>query len=173
MANVLPPAAQKKVWSYYRARFIIIGSAAALCAAAIALIALLPAYKYLLDTSPVTEIVSDGKKIDTIAERDLALETQALIDQISPMLTASSSALAAIQHSLSRRPSGITITRITYSVSKNRSLVLMGTSASRESTNAFKRALEETKAYESVSVPVGDLVGRDTRFTITLSGVQL
>src|SRR4051812_41428576 len=130
MANVLPPEVQKRVWSFYRARFIFVGSITAIVTALVTIGALMPSYMYLLYTREPEQVTVQGVKIDASAESAQAARIKALLAGFSPLLAASSSPLSVIQHALQLRGAGITVQHITYSGGKNGPLVIIGSSAS-------------------------------------------
>jgi hypothetical protein len=166
MSNVLPVKEQKHVWAGQRQRFITLGSVAFSILAIVALLTLSPSYVLLMLNRPES---LDSKLRDDAADRTEAAKTQTLIATLLPVARATSSPMDAISEALLGRPSDITINRMTYTDGKQKTIVLGGTAPSREGINALRKGLEAKGIYESVTVPVGDLIGATgNQFTITL-----
>ncbi|MDO8481857.1 MAG: hypothetical protein Q7S75_02125 [bacterium] len=177
MANVLPNETTKFVWEGYRGRLILVGSLVFLGMAILAGIALLPAYVVLQveksSQAKLAAIVSTqpepNPQIQT--ERDDIIRTQTLIAKITPIVSATSSPTESIKYALALRPKGVTVTNINFTSGPQWSVTITGDSAGREHINQYREALSNDGHFQSVSVPVGALVGsNDGRFTITLTG---
>jgi hypothetical protein len=96
---------------------------------------------------------------------------KALLSELSPLVSASTTPTAVITEALSLRPPGITVDEISYTSGNPASLMLVGSAATNGAISAYKTALASDALFTSVSVPVGALVGTDGgRFSMTLSG---
>lgn len=169
MANVLPIAAQKRVWRMYRARFIIVGSFVLLGLSAIGGVALLPSYLALEIAAPAP-VATSAPRNDTVDPVAIA-RTQALLLQIGPVVSATSSPSTTITAALAARPAGLVVDSIGYTSEVPAKIVLGGT-ANRDQINAYRNALLATGRFSGVSVPVGALVGAEGgRFSITLTTI--
>lgn len=171
MSNVIPEDALRKIGAVYRARSITAASLVALTAAALCAAALLPSYLalYESDRSVPTRPFSGAKSEQQI--RDELSHAQSIVSVLLPLVSATTTPVQAAQAALSARPASIRIDRITYTGGEGGALLIGGKGASRESINAYRKALDDDPHFTSVSVPVGDLAGtEDGRFSITLSG---
>lgn len=168
MTNVLPQETQREVWSMYRARFTLAGSAVALTVALLTYLSLLPSYLALhADENAFSEPASVG--VGTRDQADI-VRTQSLLSALKPLLAGTTTPSEVIQSALLLRPRGVVVDHITYT--SGGTIVLSGVTPSREGINAYKNALLSDSHFKSVSVPVGDLVGAEGgRFSVTLSGV--
>lgn len=172
MTNVLPISAQKKVWAVYRARFIITASLFILGLSALVGLALIPSYLALKLAAPVTREAAPlpkGEKEDASA----LPRAQALIVQLTPLITASTSPTAVISAALSARPAGVSLDHIVFDrgVEKKAGQVMLSGSATRDAVNAFRQTLAAQTYFKNISVPVGALVGSEgNRFSITATG---
>jgi hypothetical protein len=103
------------------------------------------------------------------ADKELIKHIQARIDQLTPLIDATSTPSEAIEAALALRPAGISIDRINYSVGKVGTLLLSGSSSAGDQVSLYQRALAGSDDFAGVSVPVGALAGvGDGRFNITI-----
>lgn len=167
MTNVLPHDTQQEVWSMYRARLILAGSAVALAVSLLAILTLLPSYLALhADESAITEPASGGGGSHDQAD---IIRAQSLLSILTPLADTATTSSEVVQSALKLRPRGVVVDRIAYT--SGGTIVLGGSASSREGINAYKNALLADPHFKSVSVPVGDLVGSSGgRFSVTLSG---
>lgn len=170
MSNVLPKDAKKDVWGMYRARFIVAGSLVALAAAGLGALSLLPSYLALhaagSPDAPSNTPGSPGSETDRAAVASI----RAMMNALAPLI-ATSTPTSAITNALSLRPSKISIDRITYTEGAPGTIVLAGTSATREALSGYRQALSADPLWKTVSVPIGDLTGEPgARFSLTLRG---
>ena len=177
MANILPKETLQAEWGRFKSRLFLVGALVLLCAAAISGLALLPAHVAL----QVEKNAAARPDAETTAlpqadrqmrrERDEVMRAQALLDSVSPIISATSSPTESINAALSLRPSGVRVDRIAFAAGPNGEITISGISPRRDSINQYKEALAKSERFKNVSVPVGALVGtEDGKFTITLSG---
>lgn len=168
MANILPFETQKKIWGMYRARFVIAASLMSLALSALAALALAPSYLALqLAAPPIAETAASARanmSNDVVA----MARAQALVAAVGPLVAATSSPSQNILASLSGRPAGVVVTRITYTA--HPSLITLGASASRAAVNAYRDALMKDAHFTSVDIPVDSLIGNSSSFTVSLKG---
>jgi hypothetical protein len=168
MANILPLDAQKKIWSMYRARFLIAASLVSLALSALAALALVPSYLALqLAAPPVSDAISHANA-NTPEDIATVSRAQALIAALGPVLSATTSPASVILDALGQRPAGVTVTGITYTT--NPSLITFAGSASRDAISAYRDTLAKDPLFTSVSIPVDSLIGNNSNFTMSLSG---
>lgn len=168
MANVLPPHAQKEVWILYRSRIVLMTGCTLLVLAAAALLSLIPSYVALYIAAP--PVVESGVVAEEKADAIEVERAQLLMQELSPILSATSSAVAALEAILAAKPTNIRIMRITYQ-SHEEGQIMLGGSGTREAVSTYKEALTKSGAFSSVSVPVGALVSSaEGGFTIVLTG---
>src|SRR3989344_681861 len=107
MANVLPPPALRSVWSEYRNRAVLTGSAALLVAGMLSLLALMPAY-LVLKTAAISPADSSGASPAPEGQVDIPglIRTQNLLNAVAPLLTATTSPSSMLSSALSLRPAG-------------------------------------------------------------------
>lgn len=170
MSNILPREAKKAVWRMYRVRFMIAGSLVALFAAALCALSLLPSYLALHAAEATRSASSTPQSVANNADRAALLSIQNMLKALSPVIATTTPTSAIIQ-ALSLRPSGITVDHITYSAGNPGTLVLVGSTATREAIKGYRQALLSDSRWKTVSAPIGDLTGEPgARFSITLSG---
>ncbi len=150
----------------YRSRYIVTGSLVLILLAAFALVALIPAYLVLVRAGVAVE--ESTTVVGVPADDPTAIvRAQTLVDSFTPILHASVSPTTLIEAALAIKPAGASIDRISYRIGQ----IVVSGQASRETIEAYRNALLADTRFESVSVPVSSLVGRDgSRFSITLSG---
>lgn len=173
MANVIPPEEMTIVRRTITSRFVFVGSAIIATGACIAILALMPAYLSVrVARASVDTVISNAAAGNLSDDQTAAVRTQGLIATLKPIASATSSPSDGLSRALSVKPTGVSITSITYKSGAKSSLVLSGVSTRREGVDEFRRALEGSARFSSVSVPVSALVGtQEGRFSITLSGI--
>jgi len=141
-------------------------------ASALIALALAPSYLAIslaAPDQPAAQPDAKGAPDDAIS----IARSQMLVTQLAPLLAGSSSPSTIIMRALGERPSGVAITHISYKAADQSStgeIQLVGT-ASRERVAAYRDALTADHTFNSVSVPVGALVGADGgHFSITIDG---
>ncbi len=173
MANLLPPAYQKKVRRALYARSFAIAGAVASACALVAFIALVPSYVAVRSAmsgsaSPTSPVLA------SMADRAEITQAGALSKLLNPFLSATTSPTQAIRAALLLKPAGVSLDRITYTAGSSGvtgQIQLSGASASPDLLTAYRDVLAKDPDFVTISVPVGDLVGTsDHRFTITLTG---
>ena len=112
---------------------------------------------------------SSTGKLDEQADRAELARTQALLSVLGPM-SATTSIEGIIAHTLSLRPKGISVHHITYTGGKQNSIVLNGTAQAREAVSAYQKSLQADPIFTGVAVPIEDLVGSGSSFSVTLMG---
>ena len=171
MSNVLPTHEQKRVWKFYRTRFIFLGSVTLGIIAIIALAALSPSYIMLYLNRPITDDVGKNSLQKSAAQDHAeASKAQVLVTQLLPFVGATTSVMDTLSQALDGKPAGIVIGQITYSSDANGgTITLRGNSKTREQIDTFRKELTAKGIYKSVIIPVGDLVGASgNQFTVTL-----
>ncbi len=172
MANVLPENAQKKLRAEQRARFILAGSFAAILCAFIALLALLPAYLVVnaSDTgndAPLPAPRNDQEKTDQAG----ILRAQQLLRLLAPVSSSSVASIDAALATIAQRPEGVTVQSFALSPGNPATLVLSGTSNTREAINTYGELLRKNPNFNNVAVPIGALTGTDDgHFSVTVTG---
>jgi hypothetical protein len=170
MSNVLTIEEKKKLDRRFRARYIFVASLVATVGALIAALSLIPSLFFISTAraalnAPTIEEVSSARD-----DQAKAMRAQTLIEALKPLASASTTPSDALTETLALRPTGISISTITYHAG-SRSIVLTGTSVRREDVSAYRDALEASDMFSSVVVPLAALAGtQDGRFTITLNG---
>ncbi|MDP3645703.1 MAG: hypothetical protein Q8R25_01315 [bacterium] len=170
MSNVLPIQEQKRVWIFYRTRFIFVGAIALSILALFALILLVPSYIFLAHNRPITDPARGASAESRTTERTEAFKVQALISQLQPLVATTTSAMGFIVRALDGKPAGIVVDQISYRAEQDQNTITLGgSSQSRDGINVFRKVLEAKGIYQSVSVPVRDLIGvTGKQFTVTL-----
>lgn len=169
MSNVLPQDGQKKIWTMYRSRFVLVTSIMLLALAAFAAAALIPTAVAVISTESAAEMSQD----DAIEnEAALAIDyAQALIQELGPRLSATSSPLETVIFALQARPGGVRVNRINYVAGEEEYRITFLGSAVREDVSAYRDALTRSGRFSGVAVPVGALVGaNDGNFSIVMTG---
>ena len=177
MSNVLPKEALQAEWNKFRNRAVLVGALVLLGTAALSALTLLPAHVALevektiaAGDSAAESAAPSGADQQAKSERSDVARARALLDGITPVVSATSSPTEVISAALAVRPSGVRIERITLVSGDKRTITIDGVSRGREDINQYKEALSKSGRFKSVSVPVGALVGAEGgKFTITLS----
>ncbi len=168
MTNVLPLEAQKELWRAHRARFLAVFSIAGIVLGFIAALALVPSF-VALEMNTQSPDQSSEQSSTKEGMRALA-RAQAQIGIVLPILTATSSPVSVVEQAIAMRPKGVTVDRVRYTGGSQKQQIQLGGKASREALTAYRTALEASKLFSSVSVPVGALFGDTGTFSITLTG---
>ena len=167
MSNVLPESARKKVWSMYRGRLITVASLSAIAAALLSAVALAPIYISLRLEVNALPHPADMPADNT--DRTALQHTQTLLKALRPVLATTTPSMA-LEQALAVKPSGATVTAISYAAGNPGTIYLSG-SASRDVINQYQQKLQSVPLFKKVVVPLGDLAGAgDGTFSITLSG---
>lgn len=176
MSNVLPRAAQKKIWIFYRNRFVFVGGIAAILMALVTILALTPSFIAARASSTSVDVSGGTPFPDTEREQERADITQVrvLTNELSPILK-QTNIPDVLSEVLSARPKGVTIQRIEIAEQKegkgSQSIVLGGIAANRSYISEYKTALSGLSYFDTITVPVGALAGAEGgQFTITLVG---
>ncbi len=169
MANILPTELRKRNARLERARLTIAGSMVAIVAAALSMLAFVPASIAIregMDTIQNSAVASSTNP--TTAQTASLTSAQNVLTQITPLLTATTSPTDAITAALSLRPAGISVTGITYAPG---SLMLVGTAQAESDIDSYRTALAHDPHFTTVSVPVSVLFGENGgSFSVKLSG---
>lgn len=169
MSNLLSEKDQKKIARGYRARIVFVGALLMFASAIVAVLALLPSYVILFSSRP-QESVRSALVQNKADEKDLT-RAQTVVNQIFPIITASSTISDAISAALARKPKGVHIDHVTYKGGRDSGIVVTGAAESRTDVNLFRDSLSKDGHFVEVSVPVGALIGTEGgRFTVTLHG---
>lgn len=172
MSNILPLSYRTKVMHAARARFILVGAGVLSVAAAIAILALLPAFlsvylpRVALSNTPPSK---DAEQ--TAAARGAVSSTRTLINELKPLTQDKTSYSQIVGVIFDLVPSGVTINNIQYTAGKPGTITVSGTTARRENISIYREALARDKRFDNVTVPVAALVGiLAGNFTVTLTG---
>ncbi len=164
MSNLLPIESQRKMWAMYRARFLIVISLVMLVLALVGFAALVPGY--LAITLSATQEGSAQLQRDG-ADPVAMIRAQALVNNLAPVLSSTSSPTDMVLSVIEKKPRGIAIDRITYIPGQ----ITLGGTGSRETVTAYRTVLTSDPRFTSVAVPVAALVGSEgNRFSMTISG---
>ncbi len=167
MANVLPPDDRRILKRRFTARLILTGALTLLGGAAIASLALIPAYMAVR----VAEASLQSKEDQAAgqgADQAAIGRAQALVNALLPLANATSSPSDTLAFALGLKTTGLSITSMQYTKGQ---IVLSGVAGKREAVSEFRDALQASGKFASVAVPVAALVGvQEGRFTITLTG---
>ncbi len=172
MANVIPEKMRHDIARFERARFILVGAAAALICAGIAFVLLIPSFlMVVIDTgqaTPDSTIVSSKQQT---SDAGALAHTNALLAVLAPIAQTGSTPTAIIADALALRPAGVRIDQIMYHAGSPSTLMLTGAADTSGEINVYQTTLSADPHFTSVSIPVGALVGADGgRFSITLAG---
>lgn len=172
MANLIPETIRREMRGHSQARFILSTAVLALVVAAIASLLLLPSYVMLSVHGPMrTGVGPTLSQADRTADQAAVTHTNAAISLLLPLINASSTSMGTIQQAVSLRPVGVRIDGISYIKGTPASLMIVGSAGSPSLVSAYRTALAANPIFDSVTVPVGALVGTDGgRFSITISG---
>ncbi len=170
MSNVIPQEGREAVASMYRARFIMAGSLVMLATAFIAGLSLLPSY-LALNTIPTSTTASSASSASS-EDRAAVAQAQALLAGIAPILAATTSPTDAVSLALGLKGPGIVINHIAFTSGSPDALVISGSAGTPAEIDAYRKALAAESLFTNVSIPVGDLIGRQGgNFTVTLQGI--
>jgi hypothetical protein len=170
MTNVLPPDAQKKVWAMYRARFILVTALVLLGLAAASALTLVPSYVAI---RMLAASAQDAAPEFSVERSDvIALErSQHLINAALPLLSSTSSAMSVVEEAIRLRPTGVRISRVTFSAGAEEDRITLIGSGTRGQVSAYRDALTGSGLFSGVAVPVSALVGSNQGgFSIVLTG---
>lgn len=161
----------REVARTHRAYFLLAASLLLSGAGIVAGVMLLPSYliveRYQVSLEERIAVLS-APAADS-ADKELIKHIQSRVDQLKPLIGATSTPSEAIAAVLALRPAGISIDHINYSVSKAGTVLLEGSSSAADQVSLYQRALAGSDDFAGVSVPVGALAGvGDGRFNITI-----
>ena len=174
MANVLPLDVRKQVWRAFRARFVLVGSLAALAGAFFTFLALLPGMTGLYLQNLVSE---DTSTVSLPASGDAnnrieILRAQSLVTQFSTIISSTTPAFDAFLAALQARPQGALIREIRYTKEGERSsIIVYGSAKDRTSISLYRDALAKDTRFQNILIPASALAGAEEgRYSITLTG---
>lgn len=175
MSNVLPKEYQKKVWRFYRSRFLRASGLAALCTAFVLFIALIPAYLTARATympNALSDTSVDKEEIEQ--EKEEIAKAKALVEELGPKVKGIRT-FEIMADALRARPAGISIQKMQFTKEGSRAtIVISGTASNRTQVSAYRTALSEISRFETVTVPVGALAGTDSgQFSVTITTFDL
>ena len=149
-----------------RTRFMLVLAFALGISAAVAAAALVPAF--LSVRLAQAAVHADQAGTANHADQAQLSIAQMYTDALSPLLAATSTPSEILGVALGLKPSDINVTSMSYSKG---TLVLNGTSQTREGVSVYRDALQKSGRFATIAVPVAALVGvQEGRFTITLTG---
>ena len=168
MTNLLPPQVAREARQFIRDRFVFVGSIVSILCSVVVLFAFVPAY--LVVQNGVSE-TTPSPTISESSDREALVRARAIVAELQPLVSSTSSVITLFDDILEERPDGITVSRIRYMRSNPSTIVVEGLSQSREAINEYRAELSNDARFQSVSVPIGALAGiEDGRFTVTLMG---
>lgn len=152
----------------YRARFLLAGALIGFAAALLAALALLPSY-LVLRAGAMPD--SGNKTASSVSEdREAIARAQVLLREYDA-LVASTTPSGAIELALAKKSARISIDHITYTRGQPSTIALTGRADKPVDIDTYRKALFAEQLFESVTVPVGDLVGtKDGNFSMTIQG---
>ena len=155
----------------YLSRFALVFAIALFALSAFLLLALLPSYLAL--SFAAAPSLSNGTEHGTPGDPQAVARTQALVAQLLPVLSSTSSPSIVIKTAILDMPTGVAFQHVSY-VGKQGvtgGTVMIVGEATREKVAAYRDALSKDPLFRGVSVPVSALVGSDAgHFSITLTG---
>ena len=168
MSNVLPRSAQNRIWKTYRARFIVTASVFLLLGSLVGGLSLLPGYLTLYSGAAGTAEAGTREKS---ADRTELVAAQSLVVALAPVLAATSSPAEIIGVALAARPARVTVDHVSYTAGPIGTLMLVGSAGNRNQIEAYRQALTDNPHFDSVALPVNNLLGAEGgKFSITLTG---
>jgi hypothetical protein len=169
MSNVIAPKERKGVGRMYRSRFIALGSAALIICSGVSALALLPSYLVL--HADAAALAPQGPRSADQADRAALAQTETELSLVAPFASSATSSAGVVAIALAERVSGVSVDHISFTVGDPSTLVLSGHTSSPSKLDSYRKALAADALFESVTVPVSDLVGsQDGSFTMTLTG---
>ena len=155
----------------HRARFVLVGSLIVIVCGAVALLALVPAYAIVRSGHAAIDDPLQTVSLPPSTDRDDVMRAQALVRELRPVASSTTSALQILGSVLSARPPGITISSMSFARGDPGTIVVSGVAPSRDEVNAYRAALSKDSRFKTVSVPIGILsIPEGGRFSVTLTG---
>jgi len=168
MSNVISQDARKTVSRMYRSRFMIAGSLAGIACSVLSALALLPSYLTLRAADATASPSAGGALSDT--DRAALAQLQGQLQILRPLFATTSSPVALLSSTLARRGAGVRIMHITYTSGTPSTFTFAG-EATPSALDTYRKTLVDAKLFESVSVPVNDLISaQGGAFSMKLSG---
>lgn len=168
MANVLPPEIQDRTTRYENARLMIAGSVVAVIAAALSVLAFVPAYMAVQiegDSSAENDVPRAAHIQSLTAELAGA---QAVVNSVAPIVSATTTPSAALAAALALKPPTVSIDQIVYSPGV---ITLSGVARTDADIDAYRAAVAQDPRFTGVTVPVSALLGASGgSFSMQLSG---
>ncbi len=154
----------------YRSRLVFVTSLVLALLALAAALTLIPGYVAVRMTAPAAEAAA--REVEVEREDALVLErSQFLINEMLPLLSATSSIMSVVENALELRPAGVRITRVTYAGGEEQDRLTLVGSGTRVQVSAYRDALTRSGLFEGVAVPVSALVGsEESGFSVVLTG---
>ena len=154
----------------YRSRLVLVTAFMALGLAVAAGLTMVPGYVAIQVIAPASEIAAPARSVER--EDALALDrSQLLVNEVLPLLSATSTPIDTVEDALRLRPSGVRISRVTYSAGEDEDRITLTGSGTRGQVSAYRDALTGSGLFTGVAVPVSALVGSDeSGFSIVLAG---
>ncbi len=154
----------------YRARLVLVTALTLGALALAAFLALIPSYAAVRITASASQ--DNGSAPTSQREDAFQLErSQFLINEVLPLIAATSSTMDVVEDALALRPSGVRITRVTYSGGAEEERIMLVGVGTREQVSAYRDALTGSGLFTGVAVPVSALVGsEESGFSVVLTG---
>lgn len=171
MANILSRDSLKTMQAFHRARFRLVGALVFLVCGVATLLALAPTYVLVHAERSAAAGSLEEVILPTNQDRDALGRAQILSKELQPFASSTSSLLAILDDVLSVRPKGVVVSNMSISRGSSGSIVLQGTTPSRDEINDYRTILLEDERFDRVSVPLHVLAGsEDGSFHISLTG---
>ncbi len=171
MTNLLPSQFLRKTQRFNRGRFVLVGSITSIICSLFALLALVPPYLAVRATAPGEMAQAAPPPLLDNSDREDIARAKGLLTELKPLVASTSSVLTSFAAALATRPSGIRVSRMRYVQGDPDSIVIEGTSRTRDDINTYRTTLSVDPHFKDVSVPIGSLAGIEGgHFTVTLTG---
>lgn len=168
MSNVVPQETLKIIRNMYRSRFMTAFGLVGIACAALSALAFLPSYLALYASGAT---VQPTTSVQSESDRETVARMQVLLAALKPLVSTTTTPAGAVRSVLAERPSGVHVTHITYTSGTPGVITVTGESAIPSAVDTYRRSLTGVPPFESVSVPVNDLIGaQGGSFSMTLSG---
>ncbi len=177
MINLIPNQEKKKKIRYFYYRLLVLFLVMIGFSFFVASLALLPAYFLSSSKNNIIAEKLNAQKNQTVPLLDEGIEI--VVKDINAKLSLLESAEKnkflvsekVFNAVFAKKTSDIKITQISYenNQTKDKKIIIRGTAPSRESLLSFRRALEESKSFKTVDLPISNFIkGSDIQFYLSL-----
>jgi len=157
--NLLTPDRKKHLRNEYYGRLATVGSVLFACTVVLGIGALIPAYVWLRTELSILEqeaVWFDAEQAEEVAKPFATLTTSAQLVARLERVHASERVTDIIIKVFNARPSGISVTGISYERETSR-VTLEGIAATRDALVTFRRSLDQNDRFADVTNPTGAL----------------